>query len=131
MRVSKTDLPASTTEPSTTTPLGTSELIYDGNVYMSPMGSSMGSGYYIGYFELPEQGYVVYVISSEFSDNSMIPADNVGIEVVKTDGTTAGVDLVPLNNPTVIGSLEFTYAGFSEYSGSREVFTIPFQASYI
>jgi cytochrome c biogenesis protein ResB len=81
------------------------------------MGSGMGGGYYIGYFELPEQGYIVYVISSEASDNSMIPADNVGIEVVKTDGTTAGVDLAPLNSPTVIGSLEFTYSGFSEYSG--------------
>jgi cytochrome c biogenesis protein len=118
MRVSKTDSPSSTTEQSTTTPApGTSELIYDGNVYMSPMGSSMGSGYYIGYFELPEQGYVVYIISSEVSDDSMIPADNIGIEVVKTDGTTAGVDLVPLNNPTVIGSLEFTYSGLLEYSG--------------
>jgi cytochrome c biogenesis protein len=94
-----------------------SELIYDGNVYMSPMGSSMGGGYYVGYFELPEQGFVVYVISSDDSSDSMIPADNVGIEVVKTDGTSAGVDLVPLNNPTKIGSLEFTYSGISEYSG--------------
>jgi cytochrome c biogenesis protein len=94
-----------------------SELIYDGNVYMSPMGSSMGGGYYVGYFELPEQGFVVYVISSDVNDDSMIPANNVGIEVVTTDGTSAGVDLVPLNIPTVIGNLEFTYSGISEYSG--------------
>ena len=91
------------------------QLIYDGDVVMMPMGTSMGN-YYIGTFDLPEQGYLVYVISSLNPQDAMIPAGSLGIEIVGPDGTNAGLDLVSKDSPTVINDLQFTYSGNSFYS---------------
>ena len=85
---------------------------------MAPMGSGLGTGYSIGSFSLPAQNFTVYVISSSGSNDSMIPAGSMGVEIInEADGSDAGLSLVAMGTPAVIGNLQFTYTGEVQYSG--------------
>ncbi|MCX6002939.1 MAG: cytochrome c biogenesis protein ResB [Chloroflexi bacterium] len=93
--------------------IDTSTTLYEGGVTLK----SMGSGYYVGNLDLPDQNYTVYVIGSTNAMDPMIPAESVYADVVGGDGSEV-YDLVQKGIPISINGLEFTYSddSTSQYS---------------
>lgn len=91
----------------------TSTTLYEGGVILY----SMGSGYYVGNFDLPDQDFTVYVIGSTNEMDPMVPAESVYADIVGGDGSEV-YELVQKGIPININGLEFTYSddSTSQYS---------------
>ena len=97
----------------------TSTTLYEGGVTLVSVEQSMGSGYYAGYFDLPDQGITVWVLGSTNEGDLMLPAGSV--YVVEVDSSGAFINnwvLVQKGIPADINGLQFTYSddSTSQYS---------------
>lgn len=72
---------------------------------------------YQGFFDLPEAGFSIRVIGSASNANDpIIPPNHIAIAVMK-DSEEIDFNLVVIGAPNIIGGLEFSFLGGSQYSG--------------
>jgi cytochrome c biogenesis protein len=92
-------------------------VIFHGNVPLDSTLLNGGNLRYVGLFDLQKDGIVVRLVSSAVNaDDSMIPNGQLGVEVIQNN-KQIGLKLMKLNDSQLIGGLEYTFLGESQYSG--------------
>ena len=91
--------------------------IFNDNVPLDSSFYIQGYQHYEGFFDLPEAGLSIRLISSAANtDSPMIPAGQLAVDV-RQSNEQIGLGLVELGTPSVVGGLEFTFLEASKYSG--------------
>ncbi len=91
--------------------------IFNDNVPLDSSFDIQGYRYYEGFFDLPETGLSIRLISSAVNaDAPIIPAGQLAVDV-RQGSEQIDLRLVELGTPRVVGSLEFTFLEESKYSG--------------
>ena len=91
--------------------------VFNDNVPMDGSFDIEGVRRYEGFFELPEVGLSIRLISSAVNaEDPMIPAGNIAVDV-RQGSKQIDFRLVELGTPRVVGDLEFTFLEQSKYSG--------------
>jgi len=91
-------------------------VIFDGEVPLDNTSVSGEAVRYLGVLDLQNGLKVRLISSAENIDDTMIPAGQLGLEVLQ-DGNQIGLTLMQKVTPQTIGNLEFTYNGESQFSG--------------
>ncbi len=91
--------------------------IFNDNVPLDSSFYIQGYKHYEGFFDLPEAGLSIRLISSAANTASpMIPAGQLAVDV-RQSSEQIDLRLVELGTPCVVGKLEFTFLEVSKYSG--------------
>ncbi len=90
--------------------------IFNGNVPLDSSFDIQGYQYYEGFFNLSEAGLSIRLISAANTDDTMIPAGQLAVDVRKGD-EQIDLKLVELGIPRVVGGLEFTFLEKTKFSG--------------
>jgi cytochrome c biogenesis protein len=94
------------------------QVIFNDIVPLESSFDVQGYQYYEGFFDLPEAGLTIRLISpsANAADNSLIPAGQLAVDV-RQGSEQIDLKLVEPGTPRVVGSLEFTFLEESKYSG--------------
>ncbi|MFC2032721.1 cytochrome c biogenesis protein ResB [Chloroflexota bacterium] len=93
------------------------QVIFNDNVPLERSLDIQGYQHYQGFFNLPEAGLSIRLISSAANaDDPMIPAGQLAVDVRQGNDQIV-LRLVELVTPRVVGDLEFTFLEESKYSG--------------
>jgi len=91
--------------------------IFNDNVPLDSSFYTQGYKYYEGFFDLPEAGLSIRLISSAVNAYSpAIPAGHLAVDV-RQGNEQIDLRLVELGTPRVVSGLEFTFLEESKYSG--------------
>jgi cytochrome c biogenesis protein len=96
---------------------GNGRVIFNDNVPLDGSFNIQGYVYYQGFFDLPEAGLWIRLISpSDNAGTSMMPAEQLAVDV-RTGNEQVDLRLVRLGTPRLIGGFEYTFLEESQYSG--------------
>ena len=91
--------------------------VFNDNIPLASSFVMEGVRRYEGFFELPETGLSIRLISSAVNAvDQIIPADYVAVDI-RQGSDQIDFRLVELGTPSVIAGLEFIFLGESKYSG--------------
>ncbi len=90
------------------------QTVFDDDVLFSTLPEDRR--YYQGFFDLPEQGFIIRLIASSVAGDPMIPTETLAVGIIQNN-QQINLKLVPQYTPTVINGLEFTFQEMLEYSG--------------
>jgi cytochrome c biogenesis protein len=91
--------------------------IFSNNVSMDSSFVTDGIRRYEGFFDLPEAGLSIRIISSAVNaEDFIIPSGHVAVDV-RQGSDQIDFRLVKFSTPMIVGGLEFTFLGESQYSG--------------